>query len=704
MKIRSSIASTALLHIGLGVLLLVAASTLVTFYLVFKSAEQNKLEELTSYIVARTQQENRIFTKIAALEAHAGDILRHHLENTQNNDAQIFDKLFPEKGDGTRRSLPGLFEGLSIDGSTYAHGLGAFIGRAEQLSADDKTLLLKAFNIVLSFGEGNLPSLPSFYFFTPRDQLIIFAPEREDRLLFYRQNAPGNFSFQGEEINQITLPQNNPARTMRCTTLQPILYDQSRQTFTTGCHTPVDINGVHVGAFGTSITLRELFDNFINDHLDDAYNMIITHDGKLIVHPTLLQTGSATAGLLDIATSGNEELRSIWRVISTADTSSPIVINDTEGGNIIATGRIGGPDWHFITVFPRQQISDAAAVIALEISLFALTVILVLLPVMWFLLRRGLATPLQTLATSAIKLRAANFSQTRDIIHDLPMHRLDEIGDLARSLGAMAEQLDTLITGLEKEVEKRTEDMRLAMGKAKQADASKSKLIGMVSHDIRSPLTVILGMTEMIRLSDQTPDTEKRLTAIERAANRLLGLANDILDFSRLDGNHVSLDIKPLDLQSLIDDLVAGMRIEAPAKGLTFNYEQNIETLPRVMGDAKRLAQVLSNILSNAIKYTNQGTIDFTVGAYAAEGRSLSHLNFRIKDSGPGIPEDRFETIFAPFSQDDTMDQNQRGGVGLGLSIVHDILRLMHGSVILESRVGEGSEFIVDIPLDHAPS
>jgi len=79
-------------------------------------------------------------------------------------------------------------------------------------------------------------------------------------------------------------------------------------------------------------------------------------------------------------------------------------------------------------------------------------------------------------------------------------------------------------------------------------------------------------------------------------------------------------------------------------------------------------------------------------------------LNFSIKDTGPGIPEDRFETVFAPFSQDDTMDQNQRGGVGLGLSIVHDILRLMHGSVILESHVGEGSEFIIDLPLDHAPS
>lgn len=159
-----------------------------------------------------------------------------------------FDRLFPLQPDGTRRSIAGLYDGMSMADGSRVHGIGAFIADGAALTPAEKAQLLAALLVISRFGEGIGFRFDNFYFFTPKNRLVMFAPTRPDRLLFYRRDAAATFGFAFEEMVQITLPAANPADAMRCTGLQHVLYDRSFRTWTTGCMTPAKIGGAYVGA------------------------------------------------------------------------------------------------------------------------------------------------------------------------------------------------------------------------------------------------------------------------------------------------------------------------------------------------------------------------------------------------------------------------------------------------------------------------
>ncbi|MHB8709110.1 MAG: PAS domain S-box protein [Desulfuromonadales bacterium] len=240
------------------------------------------------------------------------------------------------------------------------------------------------------------------------------------------------------------------------------------------------------------------------------------------------------------------------------------------------------------------------------------------------------------------------------------------------------------------------EELLKAKAAAEAANQAKSQFLANMSHEIRTPMTVFLGALEQLLQVVRQPEHRELLTLADQSAQRLYVLINDILDFSKIEANRVQVEEEPFDLQLCIQNTLAMMGPKAREKALAL--EMNIpSTLPRyLVGDQYRFEQVLINLIGNAIKFTEQGTV-----IVAAQGREDA-LEFTVSDTGTGIPEDKQAIIFQTFSQADNSSTRRFGGTGLGLAICKGLVELMGGKIGVLSKPGLGSVFWFTLPMKTA--
>lgn len=236
---------------------------------------------------------------------------------------------------------------------------------------------------------------------------------------------------------------------------------------------------------------------------------------------------------------------------------------------------------------------------------------------------------------------------------------------------------------------------RLAAAKtaAETASRAKSDFLAVMSHEIRTPLNGILGMAQVMQ-RDGLPAAQKaRLRVIRRSGEGLLALLNDALDFSQIEAGQLSLEVSEFDLESLTRGAVATFMPLASAKGLTFDFTFDAAARGRFFGDPVRLRQILYNLTSNAVKFTDQGgvRVDITTAGDV--------LEMQVADSGVGITPDRVDGLFEKFVQGDASFTRRQGGVGLGLTICRALAELMGGRIEVSSLPGQGSVFTAKIPL-----
>ena len=239
--------------------------------------------------------------------------------------------------------------------------------------------------------------------------------------------------------------------------------------------------------------------------------------------------------------------------------------------------------------------------------------------------------------------------------------------------------------------------LREAKQKAEAAAYARTAFLANMSHEIRTPMNAILGFTDVVLGSPLPPDARQHLQTVRNAARSLLVLLNDILDTSKLDRGAVALETLPYDLPDLLHQVVEEQRLQARKKGLALSLDFD-PTIPSVlMGDAHRLRQVLINLVGNAVKFTEQGRVTLRAR------RDAGWLVLSVRDTGIGIPPDRLEQIFDPFTQADASMSRRYGGTGLGTTISRQLVELMGGRIAAESEPGRGSTFTVRIPLQAAP-
>lgn len=264
--------------------------------------------------------------------------------------------------------------------------------------------------------------------------------------------------------------------------------------------------------------------------------------------------------------------------------------------------------------------------------------------------------------------------------------------ELEQSLRDRAAELERLVS-------ERTAELEAARQEAIAANEAKSRFVAHMSHEIRIPLTAMLGYATLLDEQDEQLDRAQRREytgVVRQSGQHLLGIINDVLDFSKIEAGHMEISPEPTDVPALVRDCVALFVPRAQQRGNTIGVEVQSDLHRPLLLDGMRLRQMLANLLGNAVKFTENGRINVTVRYVPVDGHH--ELQLQVRDTGPGISEEKLRTLFQPFTQGDASMSRRFGGTGLGLTICRRLAQLMGGSATSVSTVGEGSTFTIQIP------
>ncbi|MCK1787412.1 ATP-binding protein, partial [Pseudomonas sp. TNT11] len=319
---------------------------------------------------------------------------------------------------------------------------------------------------------------------------------------------------------------------------------------------------------------------------------------------------------------------------------------------------------------------------------------------------RTINSPLGQIKQAVAQLKDGNL-ETR-----LPALGSQELDQLASGINRMAETLQNAREELQHSIDQATEDVRqnletieiqnieldLARKEALEASRIKSEFLANMSHEIRTPLNGILGFTHLLQKSELTPRQLDYLGTIEKSADNLLGIINEILDFSKIEAGKLVLDSVPFNLRDLLQDTLTILAPAAHAKQLELVSLVYRDTPLALVGDPLRLKQILTNLISNAIKFTREGTI-VARAMIEDEQEDSVQLRISVQDTGIGLSNQDVRTLFQAFSQADNSLSRQPGGTGLGLVISKRLIEQMGGEIGVDSTPGEGSEFWISLNL-----
>ena len=263
----------------------------------------------------------------------------------------------------------------------------------------------------------------------------------------------------------------------------------------------------------------------------------------------------------------------------------------------------------------------------------------------------------------------------------------------------------TELTEVNKQLQISEKELQAALIAAQDANAAKSDFLANMSHEIRTPMNAVMGLANI--LGSSSPLTSRQIEYVETlqlSANSLLSLINDLLDVAKIESHSIDLETIPFDVTELLNEVISMMNFAANEKGLALKISAECKCLKErpFLGDPARLRQILLNLCSNAVKFTEQGSVTIAVQCTPTGQANIENLVFSVKDTGIGITPDKLESIFQKFVQADSSINRKYGGTGLGLAITKALTELMGGKISAESSVGNGTTFTVLIPLSRS--
>jgi len=266
-------------------------------------------------------------------------------------------------------------------------------------------------------------------------------------------------------------------------------------------------------------------------------------------------------------------------------------------------------------------------------------------------------------------------------------------------------EMRTDVTQLKKQelsLAHREMELEASRNEAQASSRAKSEFLANMSHEIRTPMNGVIGMTELLLESELNAEQRTYASTVSKSALALLTLINDILDFSKIEAGKLELDNAPFDLASAVEDVASLLAASASAKNVELAVDYSPDLPARFIGDAGRLRQIITNLVGNAVKFTEQGHVLVRIDGNVSN--EIGHLSVAVIDTGIGIPEHKQDVVFSAFEQVDGASNRRFEGSGLGLAITRRLAKLMRSEIQLESSVGEGSTFTfsLQLPVDHS--
>jgi len=421
--------------------------------------------------------------------------------------------------------------------------------------------------------------------------------------------------------------------------------------------------------------------------------------GKFQIHPVTTREGTSALGFKD--SDGREFIREMlgrkegviryhW-VNKELGESSP-------REKMVTYRHLKEWNWIIAAGATLDELNSEAKAVRNSILLATLLLSIVLVLILMFGISRWITRPLK-----GFSLQIHNLAQPdSDRSERLDGARADELGGLARSFNTLLDDIqreftdrkiaEEKILAFSSLMEQKNADLSAALITAEEATRAKSLFLAIMSHEIRTPMNGVIGISAILLETELTPEQREFVEIVHRSGENLLDLINDILDYSKIESGKLELDIIDFDLELILNDINRLLGYRANEAGLQLSCRIEPAVPLFLKGDPGKIRQVITNLVGNALKFTRKGSVTINVSLVSDQDGCVT-IRFAICDTGIGIPEQRLNAIFDPFTQADASTSREYGGTGLGLSICRQLAELMDGSIGVTSEEGKGSTF-----------
>ena len=490
-------------------------------------------------------------------------------------------------------------------------------------------------------------------------------------------------------------------------------YDESAGSYSYAVALPIlDDPRPPIGIVKAVFNLRAMHDLVDSISISNRGYLVVTSpEGLILSHPREEHLYKAITSVPDLAPIAGLIRRSPRGVADfvPADSGSDHDVRMIGYTRIMRSASLGPLNWTVSAIVARSDVISSIVAVRNGTILAGLIFILAAVPALYALSRK-LSRPLVDLSHRADRI------STGDLSVDLSMPSTNEIGKLATSLSTMVDSLKAshkrtleINASLERAVRERTDDIRrknrqieAQSKKVMEASRLKSQFLANMSHELRTPLNAVLALSEILSNETSGPlndDQMKQVSIINRSGKSLLRLINDVLDLSKIEAGRMTIDRAPMSLHGLVTLVSDTLRPLAEDKHLSFTVHQDKDLPQFIKSDEQKLRQILINLIGNAIKFTERGSVRLEI-AYTQGPPTIS---FSVVDTGIGMSPDVMDRVFDEFCQGDGSTTRKYGGTGLGLTISRKMAELLGGSLSVESSTDEGSRFTLSVPHEPAP-
>lgn len=428
---KTSITRKTLINIGIRIGIVIIIGTTVSYFHMVANLKEQALGQLEKYVIERGERERGIF--LLAKDNH--EVLRkavlQSLGELGDTDPEAdFDRLFIKHEDGITRNRPDIFDGFDE--------AGVYIDENLKINADIRRRVLTFYNLCNSYGRAWHNRFQDTYITTPENIMVVYWPEQPD----WCQTATTDLYMPDEEYVWAADIRHNPSRE---TVWTGLFLDDVSKLFMLSCSTPVYVADKQIATISHDVTLNELLERAIDDHINGAYNIIFRSDGRLIAHPERMEEIQAGKGYFDIMKSGDLHLKTIFELVKNRPRDKTVVANH-DSHEYIAVAKIEEPDWYFLTVFPMSIIEQRAFSTARLILLLGVISLLIEVYILYLVLHRQIAVPLKKFAEAADHVAFGD--------HDIQLdeQRGDELGRLAGNFSHMRNVIQDKLKALELEI------------------------------------------------------------------------------------------------------------------------------------------------------------------------------------------------------------------------------------------------------------